>query len=421
MPTFIEALFMTGGGWAALLGVLILLAVIFKWLGEIGQGKAVGVGIVGVVVAIFGLWSAGIPQMYGIGALAVGTVPTQAVIPEQQVETPSPIKNLVQDAPSDAPTRSGECKFVQNTHALKTAVRNKENSSNLGYLAIAVAAESGGNTLSTGTTTGGSTLSYTNLNVRPCSLGSIYILGDNAVGTSSGRIAFDAFETESEYQILGAALDVLALQAYDIQGNTRSNGLINGSVDTGAIDYFVSGAGTTNGNAYYRNTTLATGGSIKGQIGLDVNGTSTVYGNYGTTLLNPETGEYDKVEVATDGVIASFDSVDGAIFSSSSYTLTQIDDVGLTEVTCPDTIKANRNADRCWKMRTLKASDGEALLKFQLTADSGNPTVTGDNPVVCFDDKQYFRGSDGKVKYDFYSSGGTNQGTAGICLTYVVN
>jgi len=255
------------------------------------------------------------------------------------------------------------------------------------------------------------------LNVKPCALGSIYILGDNAVGTSSGRRVFDAFETQSEYQILGAASDVLALQGYDIQGNTRSGGNSNGTDNDG----FISGAGTTTGNAYYRNTTLATGGSIKGQIGLDVNGTSTVFGNYGTTILNPETGEYDIVELASDGVIVSFDAVDGAIFSSSAYTLTQIDDVELSAVTCPASITANRNADKCWKMRTLKASDGEVLLKFQLTADSGNPTVTGDAPVVCFDDKHYFRGTDGKVKYDFFSSGGVNQGVAGICLTYVVN
>ena len=152
-----------------------------------------------------------------------------------------------------------------------------------------------------------------------------------------------------------------------------------------------------------------------------VNGTSTVFGNYGTTVLNPDTGEYDTVELAKDGVIVSFDAVDGAIFSSEALTLTQIDNVGLSVVTCPASITANRNADKCWKMRTLKASDGEVLLKSQLTADSGDPTSAGDNPVVCFDDKQYFRGTDGKVKYDFFSSGGTNQGVAGICLTYVVN
>ena len=424
MPTFIEALFMTGGGWVAILGILALFAVIFKWFGELGQSKAIVVGIISVIVAVGGLWNAGIPQMLGIGS-TLAIVTPQAVIPEQQVETPSPIKDLVQDALPDAPTRSGECKFVQNTHALKTAVRNAENMSSLGYLAVPVAAESGGNTLATGTTTAGDSLGYTSLNVKPCSLGSIYILGDNAVGTSSGRMVFDAFETESEYQILGAASDVLALQAYDIQGNTRSNGNSSGnggaSSGTGGTNYFVSGAGSTDGNAYYLNTTLETGGSIKGQIGLDVNGTSTVYGNYGTTIVNPETGEYDKVEPATDGVIASFDSVDGAIFSSSSFTFTQIDDVGLEVVACPASITANRNADKCWKMRTLKASDGEILTKFQLTADSGNPTVSGDHPKLCFDDKQYFRGSDGKVKYDFFSSGGTNQGVAGICLTFVVN
>lgn len=416
MPTFLEALFMTGGGWVALIGILALLAVIFKWFGNLGQGKAVTVGIVSVIVAAGGLWNAGIPQMLGIGSTFAVVTP-QAVIPPEQVGIPPVVKELVQDATQDAPKRSGECKFVQNTHALKTAVRNVENASALGYLAIAVAAESGGNTLATGTTTGGASLSYTNLNVKPCSFGSIYILGDNAVGTSSGRMVFDAFETESEYQILGAASNVLALQAYDIQGNTRSSGNLSGS----APDYFISGAGTTDGTTYYRNTTLETGGSIKGQIGLDVNGTSTVFGNYGTTVLNSVTGEYDKVDQAIDGVIASFDSVDGAIFSSSALTLTQIDNVELVAVTCPQTITANRNADKCWQMRTLKASDGEVLLKFQLTADSGNPTVTGDNPILCFDDKHYFRGTDGKVKYDFFSSGGANQGVAGICLTWVVN
>ena len=415
MPTFLEALFMTGGGLVALLGILLLLAIFFKWLGEIGQGKAVIVGIVAVGIIFGGFWNAGILQMLGIGS-TLSVVTPQAVIPEQQIEKPAPIKELVQDAPTDTPTRSGECKFVQNTHALKTAVRNSENLSSLGYLSIAVAAESGGNTLATGTTTAGATLTYTDLNVKPCSLGSIYILGTAGVGTSSGRRAFDAIDTVSEYQILGAGSEVLALQAYDIQGNTRSNG--NAS-NGGTPDYFVSGAGASDGNAYYRNTTLSTGGSIKGQLGLDVNGTSTVFGNYGTTVLNPLTGEYDLVEPANDGVIVSFDSVDGAIYSPSAYTLTQIDDVKLTKVTCPASIVANRNAEACWQMRTLKASDGEVLLKFQLTADSGDPTGA-DTPIVCFDDKHYFRGADGKVKYDFYTSGGTNQGAGGICLTYLV-
>ena len=73
MPNFLEALFMTGGGWVAVLGILLLFAVIFKWFGNIGQGKAVGIGFVAVIVAIGGLWNAGIPQMMGIGSLAVST------------------------------------------------------------------------------------------------------------------------------------------------------------------------------------------------------------------------------------------------------------------------------------------------------------------------------------------------------------
>ena len=91
MPTFLEALFMTGGGWVALIGILALLAVIFKWFGNIGQGKAVAVGIVAVGIAIGGLWNAGIPQMFGIGSTLLVVTP-QAVIPPEQVGTPPLVK-----------------------------------------------------------------------------------------------------------------------------------------------------------------------------------------------------------------------------------------------------------------------------------------------------------------------------------------
>ena len=106
MPTFLEALFMTGGGWVALLGIIGLLAVTFKWFGNIGQAKAVGVGIVAVIVAVGGLWNAGIPQMLGIGS-TLAVVTPQAIIPEQAIEKAPPIKELVQDAIPDSPSRSG--------------------------------------------------------------------------------------------------------------------------------------------------------------------------------------------------------------------------------------------------------------------------------------------------------------------------
>ena len=418
MPTGAEifsVLFTTGGGWIAIIALLALLGVIFKWFGSLGQNKAFIVGAVSTIVLIIGLFVAGIPQMFGIFGTQTFAALPEAIIPPEQVEKP---QTLTQPAPQDNVGVGGECRFVQNTHELKTAIKNLENASSLGYLAGSIAAESDGITHDTGTATSGATLSYTSLNVPPCKAGSIYVLGTSGVGTASARMAFTSFPTVSEYQIQGAAQDVIAVQGYDRQGNTRSNGLANGS--TTIADQFISGAGTTDGTAYYRNTTLAQGGTLQGQLGYDTNGTSTVFGNYGLTTYNKATGQYEHNALADDGVIFSFDSVDASKFSSSSFTLNQIDDISLKSVPCPATIVANRNAEACWKARTLSATDGEVLLKFQLSADVGDPIATGDNPVLCVDDKVYFRDADGQIKYDFYSAGGTNQGVAGVCLTFVV-
>lgn len=370
-------------------------------------------GIGFAVLLVIGLHMAGLTEQLGVFAVA-----PRAVIPVSQVQEPE--AGLQIEEPSlDMDTSSGKCVYVQNTHALKTAVYNRENASSLGYLAGSVTAESDGTTLDTDTTTSGVSLSYTNLDVTPCKTGGIYIFATSGIGTASARVPFSSWETQSEYVIQGAASDVIAILAYDRQGNKRSSGCANGSVGTECSSgYFVSGASTTDGSAYYKNTSLDTGGSIQGQIGLDVNGTSTVFGNYGLTTYNKATGEWEHT-IADDGVLLSYDSVDASKFSSNSFTFTG-GDIPFKKIVCPATIIANRNAEACWQTRTLKASDGEVLSNFQLSADAGNPAVdSSDSPKLCVDDKVYFRGVDGKVKYDYYSSGGTNQGTAGVCLTFV--
>ena len=406
------------GGFLVLFGIIgLILAVRGK---EVKFGKLKWVaGIVFVVLSVVGLNMIGTFQMLGLtaGTLAVGT---QAVLPPSQIQQPISPQDLTQPV-SQLPVQA--ClvcdKQSDGTNTLDVVIRNAENSSQLGYLAGAIAAEVDGKTQDTATSTAGVTLSYTSLNVPPCKAGTIYVLGTNGVGTASARTAYQSCETVGKFEIEGSGQNVLAIQAYDNQYNTRSNGNVNGSGDaTAYAGYFVSGASTTDGNAYYQNTTLGTGGSIKGFIGLDVNGTSTVFGNYGTTVLNAN-GNPTNV-LAEDGVIVSYNSVDASIFSDNDYSLTQVDSVSLLEVTCPNSVRANRDAERCWQMRTLKDTDGEVQLKFQLKASLGNPTATGDNPKVCFDDKVYFRGADGNVKYDFFNSGGTNQGVAGICLTWVV-
>ena len=388
------------GGFIFGLGVLGVLAVTFKWV-EVGKAKWVA-GIIAGVVAVAGLNVAGVIDLFG------GNTPAPAVIiPSSQIQSapsaPSQPQDLVQPAPLTAGGVGGACdKQSDGTNTLDIVIRNKENVSSLGYLSGSAAAEVGDLTQDTATTTGGASLSYTALNVPPCKSGTIYVLGTNGVGVASAKMAFSSFETVSKYEMLSAGNDVVAVQAYDRQSNTESSGIANGSNTLG--DYFVSGAGTTGGNAYVRNTTLGTGGSKQGFVVYNVNGTQAVFGTYG----------------ATDGVILSFDSVDGAIFSKTALGLSEVDEVGLTEVTCPQSVAANRNADRCWSAQTFKDTEGDIWLKYQLQSDLGNPTETGDNPVLCIDDKAYFRGADGNVKYDFYSEGGTNQGAASVCVNWVV-
>jgi len=422
MPTLAEiivALFSLGGAIFAI-GLYAVFAIWRQWFGiELGRGKFIG-GALMVVVAVVGLFVAGIPQQFtgGAGAGAFAAQP-QAILPSSAIQQPNP-SQLTQDATALGVSLCQICdKQSDGTNTLDTEIRNQENSSQLGYVAGSVAAELDGKTQDSATTSKGSTQSYTALNVPPCKAGTIYVLGTAGVGTASGSIAYQSCETVSKYTILGAGQNVIALQAYDNQLNTISNG--NSSGFAGA-NYFVSGEGATDGNAYYRNTSLTTGGSIKGFIGLDVNGTSSVFGNYGLTeeSVDATGAKVLKHTLANDGVMFSFDSVDASKFSTSSYTLNQVDDINLKSVTCPSSITANRNAEACWSARTLREKDGEVQLKFQLQADLGDPTETGDNPILCIDDRVYFRGADGNVKYDFFNSGGTNQGAGGTCLTYVM-
>ena len=405
------------GGFLMLLGIVGFILVIRGQEVKFGKLKWIA-GFIFIVLSVVGLNMIGTFQMLGFGG-ALAVVP-QAVIPSSQIGTPSSPQDLTQPVSDLQAQVCTVCdKQSDGTNGLDTVIRNAENSSQLGYLAGSIAAELNGITQDTSTSTAGVALSYTSLNVPPCKAGTIYVLGTNGVGTASGRIAYQSCETVSKYEIQGAGQDVLAIQAYDNQLNAKSNGNVNGSGDgTTYNGYFVSGASTTDGNAYYQNTTLSTGGSIKGFLGLDVNGTTTVFGNYGTTVIGAD--GTPKNQLATDGIMISYNSVDASIFSDVDYTLSQVDNVGLSEVPCPNSVRANRDAERCWSMRTLKDTDGEVQLKFQLKASLGNPTETGDAPKVCFDDKVYFRGADGNIKYDFFNAGGTNQGVAGICLTYVM-
>ena len=149
---------------------------------------------------------------------------------------------------------------------------------------------------------------------------------------------------------------------------------------------------------------MASGGSINGYLDYTVNGTASVYGTY----------------EASDGALFSYDSATASVFSRESFSLSDQTGINLKElISCPATITANRNAEKCWSARTLKGTDGEIRTKFQLKADLADPVVSTTKPLLCLDDKVYFRDTNGKIAYDFFSSSGTNQGTGGTCVQFV--
>lgn len=290
------------------------------------------------------------------------------------------------------------------TNTVNLVYRNSQNSS-LAYLAASVTAEVNGESQDSGTTTAGASLSYLALNVPPCQTGKVYSLA--STGQASSVIDYSSYELTSNYEILGASADVIAIQARDSTLAKASSVEANGS-STSAHEQAVSGSGTTDGNAYFTNTSFASGGSLNFYLDYTVNGSTTAYG----AMINGQP--------ASDGVILSFDSVDASKWSENALTLTS-DTAGVTlrRTACPSSISANRNAEICWETRTLKATDGEIRLRGTLKADLGDP-VGGDSPKLCIDDKEFFRDTDGDVKYEAFDSAGTNKGLAGTCLTFVV-
>lgn len=306
--------------------------------------------------------------------------------------------------PSVAPGTQCE-RQTDGTNTVNVVYRNAENSS-LGYLAASVTAEVNGESQASGTTTSGATLSYLALNVPPCQSGKLYSLASTT--EASTILDYNSFELTSNYEIKGAATNVVSVLARDSTLSARSSG--NSSFGLSGDTYAVSGTGATDGNAYYRNTSFSSGSSLNFYLDYTVNGSNGVYG----ALVDGQP--------AGDGVVLSFDAVDSAVWSSNALTLAS-DTAGIviSKIICPQTISANRNAEACWKLRTIKTSDGEVRLRGTLKADLGDPQLSGDNPVLCMDENVYFRDDDGDVKYGTHTSSGTNNGLGGICLTFGVN
>ena len=392
-------------GLFALVGlVFTILAIRVKGKTAMGINKMVPAAL-GALLVVGGVYQSAIFGNIPFGQ--INTIPaTQSVIPQVPIQSSAapPVQSVVNpDSLGPQQVVGGKICVPQSdgTNSLFTDVRNKLNAS-LGYLAATAAAEStGGNTLDSATTTGGATLSYLTLNVVPCQEGQIYVLASSGIGVASAKMTFSSFEPSSTYDIESANSHVLSVLVRDTGLNSISNMTSTGGTE-GGTGMFVSGTGTADGTSYVKNQTMAAGDTFNHYLDYKVNGTAAVFGSFNQP----------------DGTIFSFDSGTASKYSATSLSLQDQSGVGLTPVTCPPTIVSNRNAETCWSTRTLKSTDGEIRFKAALQADRADPAASDTQPRVCADEKVYFRDTNGKVAYDFFSSSGTNQGVYGTCIQY---
>lgn len=294
-------------------------------------------------------------------------------------------------------------------------IRNIENAS-LGYLAGTVSANSGGALIDSVSANSGASASYASMsNIPNCGAGELIVAVTTGTGLASSKRVRDveanqivsgySFKDKAvhKYELLSASGDVVNIQARDSTLAARSNGNVNGSSES---SYAISGTGTADGTAYYLNTSLGAKGSINFYVDVQVNGTSSVF------------GQYDE----SDGVIISYDTGTASRFSPSSLSL-QIDQpsgFGLTKLSnCPSDVVNNRNVEACWIAPTMKAG---VLYRIRgtLTADLGDPAPTDTAPSIFIDDKVSFRDTDGNIKYGYFSTSGTNQGVGGTQLKFVL-
>lgn len=385
---------------------IILLAIGFVLL-LLGILKAVkasqAVAVVGIIFLAVGL-------LGGMGFINFGgVIPTSQPFTAGQFEAP---------ITEETPICSANAITSNGLSRADILIRNIENAS-LGYLTGTVTANSNGAFIDSVTANAGSSASYAAMTAIPnCAVGELVITLTTGTGVASSRRVKDV-ETSTivsgynfndravhKYELLSASTDVVNILARSSALAASSNGQTNGTIE---VTYAVSGTGTADGTAYYTNTSLAARGTLNFYIDAQTNGTSTV------------TGQFDE----PDGVVISYDTGTASVFSTSSLTL-QSDTAGwaLTPFikggkhSCPDDITNNRNSEVCWTAPTMK---GGTLyrLKGTVTSDLADVAAGNTHPLVCIDDRVSFRDTDGNVKYQSFSTSGTNQGIGGTCLRFI--
>lgn len=388
------------GGYAGFLGVFTFVSavVLLAWIvGKVGMKIPVLGPLAATVTKVPGkfimLFVAAGAVLWLAPAFGFGIIPAQtlAVIEGTSVST------------DDAVLASSTC--VRNPNAATqnylVAVENKDNpaDSYIGYT-LDFVADDLTTVYNTGTANTGTTLSYVTVTVPHCVSGRL--IGTN---NASFNLAFSADQPQKQ-EVIGAALRTTT-RFFALNYQTGANITATGTPCTTAIvcsENLGNGSGLRAQTIIVQNFTLGSGASQNVKFEVDLAVSNAQYGAYN----------------AADGAILGAYISDLTAFSASKGVMINSFDNGVTatEVTCPADISANRRANKCWKLNTLK-SDRTYTVLGTLNADLGDPT--NDYIDLFLDDVQWVKDTDGKYKYVSFLADGTNVGATGGQMRWLFN
>lgn len=312
------------------------------------------VWVIAVVAILFGV---GVLHYNGQGfSTSSPTTQTQTVTPGGQTTSQQASTFLCNNGGSTNPL------YVSDQNTLLTAGGTVYQSAPVAVIG------SDGRLLATGTTTAGSTLSYTTVNV-PCGAnanGFVYLTAGNGNTVNSARLPYDVASKLNDYaQFTQGNVSGLYLAMY---GNTNSN--------TSALDGGV--VGTIQTATESAATAMGAGSVRSGYIFLSVSNATSQFGS-------------------TDGgIIFAIDTVDSSVFSDNAISLSSAN-IALTPITCPASEVSMHSANRCYSAPAIKTSNGNIRIDWTMNADLGNPGASAD-PVLYIDDVQYFQQNSGVVQ-----------------------
>ena len=396
-------------GYVGFLGVVATISLIL-FIGWILAKAKIKIPIVGDLLGnIPAKW-----MMFGaLGFVLLVVLPMIGLqlIPKQGFSTSGNVVSSSGDGTTIV-TASGTCNSPTggNTASLLLAVENIDNPADA-YLAEAVSVVKADGTIDqTGATTAGTTLAYVTLAVTPCETGKVYFTSN-----STRVVEYDSLQPQQSKTVDGSLTTTVNLNVLNF--NTGASLLANGSIPAtgtcpaGATS--VCGDVTASGLTANANTSVVAGNQTLGSGG-SVNYYMTIVAN----TANSRYGTFDDVS-GTGAVLSAYVS-DLTAFSATGQKIASIDGgATLSEVTCPSDVTANRRANKCWDVSTLK-SGYTYKIGGTWNSDLGDPAPQ-DYIDLCVDDYQTVKDTDGKFKKVAFLIDGTNIGSAGSCARFLFN